>query len=104
MQWIGIPQEPSWARTNWQSYAVRLPDHCDQRTVMQTMLDAGIATRRGIMCAHREACYADSRHAPLPHSEAAQDRTIVLPLYPQMTLDEIEHVVSTLKRATEPKQ
>jgi dTDP-4-amino-4,6-dideoxygalactose transaminase len=103
-QWIGIPQEPSWARTNWQSYAVRLPDHCDQRTVMQTMLDAGIATRRGIMCAHREACYADSRHAPLPHSEAAQDRTIVLPLYPQMTLDEIEHVVSTLKRATEPKQ
>jgi dTDP-4-amino-4,6-dideoxygalactose transaminase len=104
MQWIGIPQEPSWARTNWQSYAVRLPDHCDQRTVMQTMLDAGIATRRGIMCAHREACYADSRHALLPHSEAAQDRTIVLPLYPQMTLDEIEHVVSTLKRATEPKQ
>jgi len=104
MQWIGVPREPSWARTNWQSYAVRLPDHCDQRTVMQTMLDAGIATRRGIMCAHREACYADSRHAPLPHSEAAQDRTIVLPLYPQMTLDEIEHVVSTLKRATEPKQ
>ena len=24
---------------------------------MQAMLDAGIATRRGIMCAHRESAY-----------------------------------------------
>ena len=103
-QWIGLPHEPSWARTNWQSYAVRLPDHVDQRAVMQAMLDAGIATRRGIMCAHREDVYRDSRHAPLPQSEAAQDRTIVLPLYPQMTMADIEFVVTTLKTATEPKQ
>ena len=65
-------RSPSWARTNWQSYAVRLPDHADQRAVMQAMLDAGIATRRGIMCSHREDGYRDSRHAPLPHSEAAR--------------------------------
>ncbi len=40
------------------------------------MLDAGIATRRGIMCSHREPAYRDQtqRHS-LPHSEAAQDRT-----------------------------
>ena len=68
---------------------------------MQAMLDAGIATRRGIMCAHREDGYRNSRHAPLPHSETCQDRTIVLPLYPQMTMDDIELVVSTLKTATE---
>lgn len=101
-QWIGVPHEPSWARTNWQSYCVRLPDHVNQREVMQIMLDAGIATRRGIMCSHREEVYSDSRHAPLPHSESAQDRTIVLPLFPQMTMADIELVVSTLKRATEP--
>ena len=27
---------------------------CDQRTVMQAMLDAGVSARRGIMCSHRE--------------------------------------------------
>jgi dTDP-4-amino-4,6-dideoxygalactose transaminase len=70
---------------------------------MQVMLDAGIATRRGIMCSHREDGYKDSPHPPLPHSEGCQDRTIVLPLYPQMTDADLELVTTTLKKATEPK-
>ncbi|NJR76810.1 MAG: DegT/DnrJ/EryC1/StrS family aminotransferase, partial [Scytonema sp. CRU_2_7] len=49
--------EPAWARSNWQSYCVQLPEKSDQVQVMQAMLDAGIATRRGIMCAHREPAY-----------------------------------------------
>lgn len=102
-QWIGIPQEPSWARTNWQSYAVRLPNHVDQKAVMQAMLDAGISTRRGIMCAHREDGYRTSRHAGLSNSEWCQDRTIVLPLYPQMTNADVELIVATLKKATQPQ-
>jgi perosamine synthetase len=102
-QWIGIPHEPTWARTNWQSYAVRLPDHVDQRAVMQKMLDAGISTRRGIMCAHREDGYRRTRHAGLSNSEWCQDRTIVLPLYPQMTSADITLVAATLKQATEPQ-
>ncbi len=102
-QWIGLPQEPAYARSNWQSFAVRLPDYADQKAVMQTMLDAGIATRRGIMCSHREDGYLNSRHAPLPHSEGCQDRTIVLPLYPQMTMTDLELVATTLRQATEPK-
>ncbi len=98
---IGIeaPTEPARARSNWQSYSVRVPDHCDQRAVMQSMLDAGIATRRGIMCAHREAVYRDGRVWHLPHSEAAQDRRILLPLFAQMTDDEQTQVADALKRA-----
>ena len=42
-----LPTEPEWARTNWQSYCVRLEAGLDQRTVMQRMLDDGVATRRG---------------------------------------------------------
>jgi perosamine synthetase len=102
-QWIGLPLEPSWAKSNWQSFAIRLPDHADQKTVMQEMLDAGIATRRGIMCSHREDGYLNSRHGSLQHSEGCQDRTIVLPLYPQMTTADLELVADTLKKATEPK-
>jgi dTDP-4-amino-4,6-dideoxygalactose transaminase len=55
---LGLPREPEWARSNWQSFCVRLPAPCDQREVMQALLDQGIATRRGIMCSHREAVYA----------------------------------------------
>ena len=96
---IVTPHEPDWARSNFQSYSVKLPERLDQRAVMQAMLDAGIATRRGIMCAHREACYAGSVHASLKHSEDAQDHCIILPLYPQMTEQEQDTVVRELKSA-----
>ncbi len=97
---INPPFEPNRARSNFQSYCVRLPDRCDQRKVMQTMLDQSIATRRGVMCAHREAVYTDlTLRISLANSEAAQDHCIILPLYPQMTLDDQDRVVSALKQA-----
>lgn len=93
---LETPKEPANKRSNWQSYSVTLPAHCDQRGVMQAMLDAGIATRRGIMCAHREDGYKSGWD--LPNSEFAQDRRIVLPLYHQMTDEEQILVAETLKK------
>jgi perosamine synthetase len=93
---IELPVEPEDRRTNWQSYSVTLPSHCDQRTVMQAMLDAGISTRRGIMCAHREDGYRNGWD--LPNSEFAQDRRIILPLYHVMTDEEQITVAETLKK------
>jgi dTDP-4-amino-4,6-dideoxygalactose transaminase len=94
------PAEPAYARSNFQSYCVRLPEGRDQRTVMQAMLEQGVATRRGIMNAHREPVYSGEklRH-PLPHSEAAQDGCILLPLYAQMTDQDQETVVAALRAA-----
>lgn len=99
-QWIGLPHEPVYARSNWQSFCVRLPEYADQRSVMQHMLDAQIATRRGIMCAHREKTYASGRHTQLRHSEAEQDQSIILPLYVQMNETDLSMVCDELKKAT----
>jgi len=97
---LGLPEEPEWAQSNWQSYCVRLPAKNDQRAVMQTMLDSGVSTRRGIMCSHREEAYKDfGLRQPLTQSELAQDHCILLPLYPQMTEKEQEHVVQVLIEA-----
>ena len=97
---LSLPHEPPWARSNWQSFCVRLPDGVNQRDVMQHMLDKGVSTRRGIMCIHRERAYADLfAHRPLPRSEAAQDRCILLPLYPDMTLETQRHVANALQSA-----
>jgi len=95
---LRLPFEPEWARSNWQSYCVRLPDRADQRTVMQSMLDQGIATRRGIMCSHREMPYRDQVKHDLTQSELAQDRCILLPLYAQMTEDDQVRVADTLTK------
>jgi dTDP-4-amino-4,6-dideoxygalactose transaminase len=95
-----LPLEPEWARSNWQSYCVRLPDRVEQKAVMQELLDQGIATRRGIMCSHREPCYAEDepRH-DLRQSERAQDRAILLPLYTQMTEEDQVTVANALRSA-----
>ena len=96
---IGLPVEPIFARSNWQSFCIRLPDHSDQRQVMQAMLDREISTRRGIMCAHREKVYSGMQRHPLSQSEAAQDRCIILPLYPQMTDADQDLVIDALTEA-----
>lgn len=109
------PFEPPWARTNWQSYAIMLPPGCSQQCVMQFMLDRGISTRRGIMCAHREPAYrnepwscagvdgpsgASPTSCPqLLHSEQAQDRMILLPVFHELTEEQQERVVEALRLA-----
>lgn len=95
---LGLPAEPEWARSNWQSYCVRLPDRVDQRSVMQNLLDLGITTRRGIMCSHREAPYGgEKQRHELRESELAQDHSILLPIYAQMTEDDQAHVADALR-------
>jgi dTDP-4-amino-4,6-dideoxygalactose transaminase len=96
---VVAPSEPDWARTNWQSYCIRLPNGADQVRVMQAMLDRGVATRRGVMCSHLEPPYAGARRAPLPHSENAQRHCILLPLYAQMTPAAQIQVVEALRAA-----
>lgn len=108
--------EPDWARCNWQSYPVRLADGLDQCAVMQRMLDDGIATRRGIMCAHLEPawpmsdwicpqrtnhnCGCDGHGCDaLLNSVRGRDRYILLPLFPALTADEQDRVVVALQRA-----
>jgi perosamine synthetase len=103
------PVEPSWARSNWQSYCVRLPEGCDQQQVMQALLDRDVACRRGVMCAHKEPAYvaepwrcgppADasrpSRH--LRESERATAECVILPLYPEMTDEQQQRVATALR-------
>jgi dTDP-4-amino-4,6-dideoxygalactose transaminase len=103
---VTAPTEPSWARSNWQSYCVRLAPGLNQRDIMQRMLDRGVSTRRGIMNAHLEEAYAHEPWlSPLGHrnrgalkeSEAAQAECVLLPLYAQMTEAEQNQVIDTLR-------
>lgn len=95
-------REPANALWNQQTYLVRLksasPAQRDE--LMQKLLTAGIATRRGIMSIHREACYVSAYGAQsLPESERASDQCICLPLYTQLSDAEQQYVVEQLRRA-----
>jgi dTDP-4-amino-4,6-dideoxygalactose transaminase len=97
--WVRSPYVPEYAEPNFQSYAVHLTEDSpiSRDVLMQQLLDAGISTRRGIMLAHTEPAYAGHPQAqPLCHSERASARSVLLPLYPQMTSEEQEWVFRTL--------
>lgn len=99
---IQAPFEPAWARSNWQSYCATLGPDWRQQETMQLLLERGIATRRGIMCAHREPAYRNQpwrAAGSLKHSEWAQDQNLLLPLYPQMSSGEQSTVTGELARA-----
>jgi dTDP-4-amino-4,6-dideoxygalactose transaminase len=114
---IELPIEPDWARSNWQTYQIKLPHGVDQRSTMDAMLGEGVTTRRGVMCAHREKVYetepwecAGRRPAcgcmpgsclELRASEDAQDRGLMLPLYSGLTEEQQARVVAALRRALE---
>jgi perosamine synthetase len=99
---LRLPEPSVWARTNWQSYCVRLPDHCDQRAVMQSLLNQAIVTKRGVMNAHRTAAYAVapwSSSGTLRESERAEDRCLMLPLYSGLAEADQDRVAAALIEA-----
>ena len=109
---LGLPVEPAWTRTNWQSYCVLLPERADQLDVMQRLLDQGVATRRGVHTSHMEPAYeiepwkcggdrqtcgcAPRRCRCLPESERARLRGLLMPLYYHMTDAEQDFVCAAL--------
>ena len=99
------PVEPAWARSNWQSYCVTLPAHADQLAVMQALLDRGISARRAVMNSHLEPAYAGKnlhrQAGSLEHSEQAQRTGIMLPLFAQMSEDDVRFVVAELTQILE---
>jgi dTDP-4-amino-4,6-dideoxygalactose transaminase len=96
---LEAPVIPDYVRPNFQAYPVCVTDEypLSRDELMQELLEVGISTRRGIMNAHQEAPYASTKRS-LPHSEAARDGVILLPLYSQMTDEEQDYVIEALKR------
>jgi len=99
---IGVPDEPPFARSNWQTFSVTLPDGCDRDSVMQRMRDMGVETRRPSVCCHLEASHADlALPFELPVSERTYKRAVAIPLYPQMSKSEQDRVIEALLRGCE---
>jgi perosamine synthetase len=94
---LQAPYEPSYAQRTWQSYCVRIgPRAAVSRTeLMRRLLNEGVPTRRGVMAIHEEASY-EGPHTNLEHTEAAAREVLMLPLFPDLTDEQQDHVVECL--------
>jgi perosamine synthetase len=97
--------DPAWGTTNYQSFWVLLPDELDieRNAVMALLHDRGVSSRRGIMAAHLEPAFAGHPCAPLPVTEKLTSRSIILPLYHQMTACDQDRVIEAFHAAVSGK-
>ena len=102
---IRLPKEESGYFTNWQSFSIFLKPEAPltRNELMQSLLDKGIASRRGVMTSHRETAYKEyCRDLSLPRTEDACDRSIIIPLYVPMNEEDITTVIKGLRELLEP--
>lgn len=99
----GIPglrtaADPDYGSSNYQSFWVALPADfpVSRDDLLHALAEAGVSARRGIMAAHLEPAYAGHPHAPLPVTERLTARSLILPLFHEMTESEQDVVVSVI--------
>ncbi len=95
------PAVPPSYRHSYQSYVVTITDGSarDRDAVREYLLEAGVATRVGVMAAHLEPVYREAVRGPLPETERMTATSMVIPLFPQMDDGQIERVVAAIERA-----
>lgn len=99
---LAVVAEPAYGRSNEQSFWVRLTASAtvERDDVLVALAAAGIGARRGIMAAHLEPAYRDSRpRVPLPATEDHTRRALILPILHELTDDEQDEVVAVLQDA-----
>lgn len=101
IQCIRLPLEQEGYFSNYQSFSLYLlpGGPISRNRLMEELLNSGVSSRRGIMTAHRETAYLElCKGLSLPVSEAAADNSIILPLFVPMSDNDIEKVISEVKR------
>jgi perosamine synthetase len=93
------PYDPPYAERTWQSYCVRigLGSPVGRDELMRRLLAEGIPTRRGVMAIHHEGAYAGAVDpGRLPHTDAAADEVLMLPLFADLRDDQQDCVIERL--------
>lgn len=94
--------DPEWGTSNFQSYWIEVtpPYGLDRDGLLAHLASLDISARRGIMTSHRQAAHSGRtrthRPGPLAVSERLSDRTLILPLFHQMSESEQARVTDAL--------
>jgi dTDP-4-amino-4,6-dideoxygalactose transaminase len=96
-------QDPAWGTTNFQSFWVEVEDGfpLDREGLLAHLAAADISARRGIMASHLQPAYRDRDTGghELPNTERLTSRTLILPVFHQLSDSDQARVVEALRRA-----
>jgi dTDP-4-amino-4,6-dideoxygalactose transaminase len=94
---LGVPQTMPYARHVWHVYAVRTQDRAGlQAALQQQDIQSGIHYPIPV---HLQPAWAELNHSigDFPHSEKAAAEVLSLPMYPELTSDNIQAVAGAIQ-------
>ncbi len=93
------PHVPSHSNPNWQSFQLTVAKGGveTRNQVLRELHANGISCRRGVMASHREPPYQDLR-VELPNTEHVADQGFQLPIYPDLSDDEVDTIIGMLEQ------
>jgi dTDP-3-amino-3,4,6-trideoxy-alpha-D-glucose transaminase len=98
---IRVPYTAPWAEPVWHLYAVEVDDRDAVRARLQAM---GIATAVHYPSPiHLQPAYTHLGHPPgtFPEAERNAARTLSLPMFPELSDEQVDHTVEAVRAATE---
>jgi dTDP-4-amino-4,6-dideoxygalactose transaminase len=99
---VEAPFAPAGAEPNHQSYIVRLrgAGAALRNRVLEELQGRGVASRRGLMASHLEACHRKARCVgTLPETERAAAQTLLLPIFHELSEADQDYVVARFREA-----
>lgn len=92
--------DPEFGTSNYQSFWIEVTGEypTDRDGLLEALARVGISARRGIMAAHRQLPYRElTPEQGLPETERLNDRTLILPVFHQLTEADQGRVIAVLR-------
>lgn len=99
---IALPRAPRWGGHIYQSFVILVNENIDRNRAIEFLRAHGVEATLGTYALHAQPFYQRAFgyvNGQLPNSYRAFTKTITLPLYPQMTPEELEMVATQTRAA-----
>lgn len=93
LDWLSCPVENEYSTSCWHNFVIKTPFRDRLNLWMKEM---GIATGVHYLPAHLQPYYQRKYGSHLPIAERVWTQLLTLPLYPDLTNDEVDYVIETL--------
>lgn len=99
---IKLPFDPSWGNHVYQSFVVIVDQSINRDQLLIDMREMGVETSIGTYALHDQPFYQQAfgyKSGALPNSHIAFTQSLTLPLYPQLTDEDLNVISSSLEQA-----